>query len=151
MWFGKEATRSARGRASVTRMRDRHARHRRRDVDRHRRPVDGARTRSVERFARLVDDAVGDLPHLGLFPDGKVRRKDAAHASIIGVGFPADEAVVFESVKKAAGGGALYFHHFSKFRLRAARATSETRQHHPLRARDAEGADLTVEFRSHQP
>jgi len=46
----------------VARMRDRHLRHRRRDVDRHRRPVDGARTRSVDRFARLVDDAVATLP-----------------------------------------------------------------------------------------
>jgi predicted Zn-dependent protease with MMP-like domain len=47
---------------SVPGMRERHARHRRRDVDRRRRPVDGARTRSVERFARLVDDAVATLP-----------------------------------------------------------------------------------------
>jgi len=43
-------------------MLERHARHRRRDVDRRRRPVDGARTRSVDRFARLVDDAIASLP-----------------------------------------------------------------------------------------
>jgi predicted Zn-dependent protease with MMP-like domain len=48
--------------ATFASMRDRHARHRRRDVDRRRRPVDGARTRSVDRFARLVDDAVAGLP-----------------------------------------------------------------------------------------
>jgi predicted Zn-dependent protease with MMP-like domain len=65
MWFGKHSARPDGpwgGGASVAGMRDRHARHRRRDVDRRRRPVDGARTRSVERFARLVDDAVATLP-----------------------------------------------------------------------------------------
>ena len=41
---------------------DRHARHRRPDGDRRRRPVDGARAPSGERFLRIVDDAVSSLP-----------------------------------------------------------------------------------------
>jgi predicted Zn-dependent protease with MMP-like domain len=41
---------------------DRHARHRRPDPDRRRRPVDGARALGSARFARLVDDAVSSLP-----------------------------------------------------------------------------------------
>jgi predicted Zn-dependent protease with MMP-like domain len=41
---------------------DRHARHRRPDPDRRRRPVDGARAPSGERFLRIVDDAVASLP-----------------------------------------------------------------------------------------
>ena len=43
-------------------MQDRHARHRRRDVDRRRRPADGARALSADRFVRLVDDALAGLP-----------------------------------------------------------------------------------------
>jgi predicted Zn-dependent protease with MMP-like domain len=43
-------------------MDDRHARHRRRDVDRRRRPVDGYRALGLERFGRLVDRAVLTLP-----------------------------------------------------------------------------------------
>jgi predicted Zn-dependent protease with MMP-like domain len=43
-------------------MDDRHARHRRSDADRRRRPVDGFRARDLRRFERLVDDAVGSLP-----------------------------------------------------------------------------------------
>jgi predicted Zn-dependent protease with MMP-like domain len=43
-------------------MDDRHARHRRADADRRRRPVDGFRTSSSRRFVRLVDDAVAALP-----------------------------------------------------------------------------------------
>jgi predicted Zn-dependent protease with MMP-like domain len=41
---------------------DRHARHRRTPLDRHRRPVDGYRTRSTDRFAQLVGDALRSLP-----------------------------------------------------------------------------------------
>lgn len=41
---------------------DRHARHRRTPVDPRRRPVDGFRARDLERFHRLVDDAVDSLP-----------------------------------------------------------------------------------------
>jgi predicted Zn-dependent protease with MMP-like domain len=43
-------------------MNDRHARHRRPDADRRRRPVDGSRTSSPGRFGRLVDDALTSLP-----------------------------------------------------------------------------------------
>lgn len=43
-------------------MPERHARHRRRPADRHRRPVDGFRALGRERFERLVDDAVSGLP-----------------------------------------------------------------------------------------
>ncbi len=41
---------------------DRHARHRRADTDRRRRPVDGFRTGDGPRFARLVEDALAELP-----------------------------------------------------------------------------------------
>jgi predicted Zn-dependent protease with MMP-like domain len=41
---------------------DRHARRRRAAPDRRRRPVDGFRTRDRERFARLVADALAELP-----------------------------------------------------------------------------------------
>lgn len=41
---------------------DRHGRHRRADVDRRRRPVDGFRARDRLRFARLVEDALAELP-----------------------------------------------------------------------------------------
>ena len=43
-------------------MDDRHGRHRRADADHRRRPDDGFRTRSLRRFARLVDDAIATLP-----------------------------------------------------------------------------------------
>ena len=43
-------------------MDDRHARHRRADSDRRRRPTDGYRVRSPRRFERLVDDALSSLP-----------------------------------------------------------------------------------------
>lgn len=43
-------------------MRDRHARHRRADSDPGRRPTDGFRASSAQRFGRLVRDAVGSLP-----------------------------------------------------------------------------------------
>ncbi|WP_052666158.1 metallopeptidase family protein [Nitriliruptor alkaliphilus] len=41
---------------------DRHARHRRADTDRRRRPVDGFRASDRRRFERLVEDAVAGLP-----------------------------------------------------------------------------------------
>ncbi|MEX1162479.1 MAG: metallopeptidase family protein [Nitriliruptor sp.] len=41
---------------------DRHARHRRADVDRRRRPVDGHRVHGRDRFERIVVDALGALP-----------------------------------------------------------------------------------------
>ena len=43
-------------------MTDRHARHRRSLSDRRRRPVDGFRAASTDRFERLVADAVSSLP-----------------------------------------------------------------------------------------
>jgi predicted Zn-dependent protease with MMP-like domain len=43
-------------------MDDRHARHRRADADRRRRPSDGHRSRDRARFQRLVADAVAGLP-----------------------------------------------------------------------------------------
>lgn len=43
-------------------MSDRHARHRRADRSRRRRPPDGFRTPTSSRFVRLVDDAVRSLP-----------------------------------------------------------------------------------------
>ena len=69
-------------------MRDRHFRHRRRDVDRRRRPVDGARTRSVDRFARLVDDAVATLPRdfLPYLSDVQITVADVPPANPVGVG-----------------------------------------------------------------
>jgi predicted Zn-dependent protease with MMP-like domain len=41
---------------------DRHARHRRTDADRRRRPIDGFRAGGLARFERLVDDAIASLP-----------------------------------------------------------------------------------------
>jgi predicted Zn-dependent protease with MMP-like domain len=41
---------------------DRHGRHRRADVDRRRRPVDGFRTVDASRFVRVVEDVLRDLP-----------------------------------------------------------------------------------------
>jgi predicted Zn-dependent protease with MMP-like domain len=41
---------------------DRHARHRRADADRRRRPVDGFRVSDLRRFERLVEDALAALP-----------------------------------------------------------------------------------------
>jgi predicted Zn-dependent protease with MMP-like domain len=41
---------------------DRHARHRRADTDRRRRPVDGFRATDPRRFERLVEDAIAALP-----------------------------------------------------------------------------------------
>lgn len=41
---------------------ERHARHRRSPSDRRRRPVDGSRAASTDRFQRLVTDAVASLP-----------------------------------------------------------------------------------------
>jgi predicted Zn-dependent protease with MMP-like domain len=41
---------------------DRHARHRRAEPDRRRRPVDGFRTADRGRFGRLVEDALAELP-----------------------------------------------------------------------------------------
>ncbi|MEX1177461.1 MAG: metallopeptidase family protein [Nitriliruptor sp.] len=41
---------------------DRHARHRRADADRRRRPVDGHRARDRARFERLAVDALTELP-----------------------------------------------------------------------------------------
>ncbi|MDX1658064.1 MAG: metallopeptidase family protein [Nitriliruptorales bacterium] len=43
-------------------MRDRHRRHRTTPVDRHRRPVDGYRARSRDRFDRIADDAMAAVP-----------------------------------------------------------------------------------------
>lgn len=43
-------------------MTDRHARHRRPDADRRRRPVDGFRVADPRRFERLVHDALATLP-----------------------------------------------------------------------------------------
>jgi predicted Zn-dependent protease with MMP-like domain len=43
-------------------MEDRHARHRRREVDGRRRPVDGFRAASHKRFERLVAQALDSLP-----------------------------------------------------------------------------------------
>lgn len=43
-------------------MSERHARHRRSPSDRRRRPVDGSRAASTNRFERIVADAVASLP-----------------------------------------------------------------------------------------
>lgn len=43
-------------------MDDRHARHRRTGTDRRRRPVEGYRATSTDRFDRLVNDAISSLP-----------------------------------------------------------------------------------------
>lgn len=53
---------------------DRHGRAQRADGDRRRRPVDGFRARDEDRFRRLVEDAVADLPprYLEQFRDARL-------------------------------------------------------------------------------
>jgi len=53
---------------------DRHGRAQRADGDRRRRPVDGFRVRDEDRFRRLVEDAVADLPprYLEQFRDARL-------------------------------------------------------------------------------
>lgn len=60
----RRAARSVRrtGVATLSGVDDRHARHRRTDADRRRRPVDGYRTTGTIRFQRLVSEAVTSLP-----------------------------------------------------------------------------------------
>jgi predicted Zn-dependent protease with MMP-like domain len=64
----RPTSRRTRGRAgdhtplTTIRGMDRHARHRRTPLDRHRRPVDGFRMRSPARFAHVVQDAMTALP-----------------------------------------------------------------------------------------
>lgn len=48
--------------ATLLRVRDRHRRHRRADSDPRRRPVDGFRATSRDRFERLVERAIASLP-----------------------------------------------------------------------------------------
>ena len=91
MWFSKEVDRPLRPERAegyLHVMIERHARHRRRDVDRRRRPVDGARTSSVDRFARLVDDAIATLPRdfLPYLRDVQVNVADVPPADPMGSG-----------------------------------------------------------------
>ena len=64
LWFAADvAVHPSEERARVGGVRDeRHARRRRADVDRRRRPVDGFRATDRRRFERLVEDALAELP-----------------------------------------------------------------------------------------
>jgi predicted Zn-dependent protease with MMP-like domain len=76
---------------------DRHARSRRADVDRRRRPVDGARTSSGRRFARIVDDALASLPPglLAYLERVQLRIEDVPPAD------PADDLVLLSHYEAA--------------------------------------------------
>ena len=69
-------------------MDDRHARHRRPDADRRRRPVDGFRASDADRFHRLVDDAIGSLPPdlLAYLDNVQVTVEDVPPADPLGAG-----------------------------------------------------------------
>lgn len=69
-------------------MEDRHARHRRPDADRRRRPVEGFRASSPARFDRLVDDAIATLPRgLLVYLDGVlIAIEDLPPADPLGTG-----------------------------------------------------------------
>ena len=88
---------------SVRPMHDRHARHRRRDVDRRRRPVDGSRALSGDRFMRLVDDALAGLPRdfVPYLRDVQVRVEDVPPPDPVGAG---DEVLLglYEGVPRTA-------------------------------------------------
>ncbi len=69
-------------------MDDRHARHRRTEADRRRRPVDGFRAHSLDHFHRLVDDAVDSLPDdlLGYLDNVQITVEDVPPADPVGEG-----------------------------------------------------------------
>ena len=69
-------------------MDDRHARYRRTDADRRRRPVEGFRASGTARFERLVDDAIATLPTelLGYLDNVQVTVEDVPPSDPLGGG-----------------------------------------------------------------
>ena len=69
-------------------MDDRHARHRRASADRRRRPVDGYRSLTADRFDRLVDDALASLPQelLDYIENVQIVIEDVPPADVLGEG-----------------------------------------------------------------
>ncbi|HEX2027720.1 MAG TPA: metallopeptidase family protein [Nitriliruptorales bacterium] len=69
-------------------MDDRHARHRRADADRRRRPSDGFRVADRGRFGRLVDAALDDLPRglLSYVENVQIVVEDMPPADVLGRG-----------------------------------------------------------------
>lgn len=69
-------------------MTDRHARYRRADSDVRRRPIDGFRASSRERFERLVDTAIASLPDelLGYLDNVQITVVDVPPADPVGEG-----------------------------------------------------------------
>lgn len=69
-------------------MDDRHARHRRSDADRRRRPVEGFRAVGTARFDRLVNDAIATLPRelLAYLDNVEVAVEDVPPADPTGTG-----------------------------------------------------------------
>ena len=67
---------------------DRHARYRRRDADRRRRPSDGFRALSTRRFDRLVEDAIATLPRdlLAYLDNVQITVEDVPPADPVGSG-----------------------------------------------------------------
>lgn len=69
-------------------MDDRHARHRRSDANRRRRPVEGFRASGIARFDRLVTDAIATLPRdlLAYLDNVEVAVEDVPPADPTGAG-----------------------------------------------------------------
>ncbi|MFA9430083.1 metallopeptidase family protein [Egicoccus sp. AB-alg2] len=110
-------------------MPDRHARHRRSAADRRRRPVDGYRMTSAERFDRLVDDAVSGLP------DGLLRYLTDIQVAVAEVPPDADAAEVVLARLRRLGDG-------RRTRGSADPAIRLTLYRRPLEARAASRSDL---------
>ena len=75
-------------RSYASSMDDRHARHRRSDADRRRRPVEGFRATGTGRFDRIVNDAIATLPRdlLAYLDNVEVAVEDVPPADPTGAG-----------------------------------------------------------------
>lgn len=108
-------------------MPDRHARHRRSPADRRRRPVDGYRTASADRFDHLVDDAIGALP------EPLRRYLDDVEVAVAEVPTVAAEEVALASMRSLRG---------PRARRRTTASARLTLFRRPLEARAVSRADL---------
>ncbi|MEX2504638.1 MAG: metallopeptidase family protein [Egicoccus sp.] len=108
-------------------MPDRHARHRRSPADRRRRPVDGYRAPSADRFDRLVDEAISALP------EPLLRYLEDVEVAVAEVPTVAGDEVALASMRQLRG-------------PRARRRTTATNRltlfRRPLEARAHSRADL---------
>ncbi|MBS3941981.1 MAG: metallopeptidase family protein [Actinobacteria bacterium] len=108
-------------------MSDRHARHRRSPTDRRRRPVDGYRAASADRFDRLVDDAVSGLP------EPLLRYLEDVEVAVTEVPPVSDEEVALASMRSLRG---------PRARRRTTATVRLTLFRRPLEARAHSRADL---------